>query len=182
MLDLRRADAVGERAEGAMRRRVAVAADERHAGERKALLRPDDVNDALPPVELVEIFEAEELGVLGEIGDLLLALGVRVLLPAVGRWHVVIDDAQRLLRRAHLAAGEPQALEGLRARHFMHQMPVDIDEAGAVRLFVDEMIVPNLVAEGSGLGHGPVSCAILACGLFSRLQRKGKVASCDAFC
>ena len=50
----RRADAVRERAEGAVRRGVAVAADDGHAGQREALLGADDVDDALPAVELVE--------------------------------------------------------------------------------------------------------------------------------
>ena len=59
MLDLRGADAVGERAEGAVGRGVAVAADDGHAGQREALLRPDDVDDALAVVELVEILDAE---------------------------------------------------------------------------------------------------------------------------
>ena len=154
MLDLGGADAIGERAERAVRAGMAVAADERGAGQRKALLGPDDVDDALALVELVEIFEAEQLGVLGEIGDLLLALGIGILLAAVGGRHVVIDHAQRLFRRAHLAAGEPQTLERLRARHLMDQMPVDIDQAGAVRLFVDQMVVPDLVVKGAGLGHG----------------------------
>jgi hypothetical protein len=47
MLDLAGADAEGERAERAVRRRVAVAADQGRAGQREALLRPDDVDDAL---------------------------------------------------------------------------------------------------------------------------------------
>jgi hypothetical protein len=47
MLDLRRADAVRQRAEGAVRRGVAVAADDGHAGQREALLGADDVDDAL---------------------------------------------------------------------------------------------------------------------------------------
>ena len=67
MLDLGSADAVGERAESAVRGGVAVAADERGARQREALLGPDDVDDALALVELVEIFDAEVLGVLGQI-------------------------------------------------------------------------------------------------------------------
>ena len=53
---------------------------------------------------------------------------------AVGGRHVVVDDGERLLRRAHLAAGDAQALEGLRARHLVHEVAVDIEEAGAVGL------------------------------------------------
>ena len=60
VLDFGGADAIGERAERAVRRRMAVAAHERRARQREALLRPDDVDDALALVELVEIFEAED--------------------------------------------------------------------------------------------------------------------------
>ena len=166
VLDFRRADAVGERAERAVGRGVAVAAHQRHARQRKALLRADDVDDALALVELVVIFEVEELRVLGEIGDLRLALRIGILLPAVGGRHVVIDHEQRLVRRAHLAAGKPQAFERLRARHFVHEMPVDIDQAGAVRLFVDQMVVPDLVVEGAGLGHPECSSSYVLHGAY----------------
>src|SRR5947199_333009 len=70
VLDLGGADAVGERAEGAVSGGVAIATDERSAGEREALLGSDDVDDALALVELVEIFEPEQLGILREVGDL----------------------------------------------------------------------------------------------------------------
>ena len=55
VLDLARADAVRERAERAVRRGVRVAADDRHAGQRRALLRADDVDDALAPVVHLEL-------------------------------------------------------------------------------------------------------------------------------
>src|SRR5581483_2528634 len=60
---------------------------------------------------------------------------------------VVVDHGERLVRRVHLAARIAQALEGLRRRHLMHKVPVDIDEAGAVRLFVNQMVVPDLVVK-----------------------------------
>ena len=153
VLDFRGADAVGERAERAVGRGVAVAADQRHAGQRKALLRADDVDDALALIELVVIFEIEEFRVLGEVGDLRRAFRIGIGQMAVGRRHVVIDDEQRLVRRVHLAAGQPQAFERLRARHFVDDMAVDIDQAGAVRLLLDQMIVPDFVVERAGLGH-----------------------------
>jgi hypothetical protein len=121
--------------------------------EREALLRPDDVDDALAPVELVEIFEPEQLGVLGQVGDLGGALRVRVRQVAVAGRHVVVDDAERLLGRAHLAAGKAEPLEGLRAGHLVHQVAVDIDQAGAVRLLVHQVVLPDLVVEGARLGH-----------------------------
>ncbi len=127
MLHFRRADAVGERAEGAVRRRVAVAAHDGGAGQREALLRPDDVNDALALVELVEILDPEILGVLRHDRDLLGAFRIGIGLVTVGGRHVVVDHGQRLLRRMHLAPGGAQALEGLWAGHLVHQMAVDID-------------------------------------------------------
>ena len=64
MLDLGRADAVRQRAEGAMRRGMAVAADDGRAGQGEALLGPDHMDDALALVALVVIFDAEIAGVL----------------------------------------------------------------------------------------------------------------------
>ena len=158
VLDLGGADAVGERAEGAMRRGMAVAAHDRGAGQREALLGPDDVDDALALVELVEILDAEILGVLRQRRDLLGAFRIGIGLAAVGGRHVVIDHGQRLVRRVHLAAGGAQAFEGLRRGHLVHQMAVDIDQAGAVRLLVDQMVVPDFVVERARF-HGFNFCS-----------------------
>ena len=59
-----------QRAESAMRRGVAVAADDGHARQGKALLRADDVDDALADIVLGIIFDAEIRGVLGKRLDL----------------------------------------------------------------------------------------------------------------
>ena len=144
MLDLGRANAVSKRAEGAVGRGVAVATNEHRARQREALLRSDDVADALPPVELVVIFEAEQLGVLGEIGDLRRALRIRVGLGAVRRWNVVVDDQQRLFGSSYREAGTPQACECLRAVHLVYDVPVDIEQARAVRLLVHQVLVPDM--------------------------------------
>ena len=85
MLDLRRADAKRQRAEGAMRRGVAVAADDRHAGLRDALLGSDNVHDALADIAFVEIFDAEFRGVGRELLDLHAAFGVVNALGTVRR-------------------------------------------------------------------------------------------------
>ncbi len=71
MLHLRRADAEAERAQRAVARRVAVAAHHRGAGEGEALLRADDVDDALLGGERVDELDAEFAGVAGERGKLL---------------------------------------------------------------------------------------------------------------
>ena len=142
-----------QRAERAMRRGVAVAADDGGAGQRKALLGADDVHDALALVELVVIFDAEFLGVLGHHPHLLDAFRIGIGLGAIGGRDVVIDHGQRLLRRVHLAAGGAQAFEGLRRGHLVDQMAVDIEQAGAVIGFVHQMVVPDLVVQRGRFGH-----------------------------
>ena len=152
MLDLGGADAVGERAEGAVGRSVAIAADDRRPRQGEALLRPDDVDDALPGIELVVILDPELARVPRQFLDLLAALGIGDAAATVGRLDVVVDDGERLVRRANLAAGHPQALKRLRARHLMDEMPVDVDQA-QVTLGVEDMIVPDLVVQRTRLGH-----------------------------
>ena len=153
VLDLGGADAVRQRAERAMRRGVAVAADDGGAGQRKALLGADDVDDALALVELVVIFDAEFLGVLRHHAHLLDALRIGIGLGAVGGRDVVVDHGQRLLRRVNLAPGGAQAFERLRRGHLVHQMAVDIEQAGAVIGFVHQMVVPDLVVQRGRFGH-----------------------------
>ena len=165
VLDLARADAVGQRAERAMGRGMAVAADDGGAGQGEALLGPDHMDDALAAVALVIILDAEVLGVLRQRGDLQRGFGIVDAKGAVGGRHVVVDHGQRLLGRADGAAGHAQTLEGLRAGHLMHQMPVDIEQAGAVGRLVHQMGVPDLVVEGAGLGHAVIGGIALNCRL-----------------
>jgi hypothetical protein len=83
-----------------------------------------------------------------------LSSGIVGVLAALGGGHVVVRHGDGLFRRAHLAAGHPQALEGLGAGHFVHQMAVDVEEAGAVFGLMDDVVVPDLVIEGTRSGHG----------------------------
>jgi len=73
MLDFRGADAVRECAECAVRGGMAITADDCSPRQGEALLGPDDVDNALALVELVEIFDAKIPGVLCQRGNLLVA-------------------------------------------------------------------------------------------------------------
>ena len=147
VLDFRRADAMRQGPECAMRRGVTVAADDRRSRKRETLLRPDDVDDALPLVALVEIFDAEVAGVGRQRFDLDAALLIRNALCPVGRRDIVIDDGERLLGRANLAAGHPQTLECLRARDLVDEVAIDVEQAGAVRRLFHHVIVENLIVK-----------------------------------
>src|SRR5579862_9279052 len=70
MLDLGGTDAKGKRTEGAMRRRMAVAANDRHAGLGHALLGADDMDDALADIVHAKIGDAVFLDVALERLDL----------------------------------------------------------------------------------------------------------------
>ena len=76
---------------------------------------------------------------------------------AVGRRHVVVDDGEGLLR-----AGAPcgpttrRPSKACGRRHLVDEVAVDIEEARAVGLRVDHVVVPDLVVERAGLGHALV--------------------------
>ena len=149
VLDLGRADAEGEGAEGAVRAGVAVAADDRGARQGEALLGADDVDDALADVAHAEQRDAELRAVPVQGLDLD-ARGLVLDRPrAVGRRDVVVRDGQRQVGPAHLAAGGAQPLEGLRARHLVDEVAVDVEEAGAAGRLLDQVAVPDLLEEGA---------------------------------
>src|ERR1700761_543535 len=142
-----------QRAEGAMRRSMAIAADDRRARQREALFRPDDMDDALAAILLVEIIDPEILGIGGERLDLDAAFLILDALRAIRGRHVMIDDSEGLFRRAHLAPGNSQTFECLGARHFMDEMAINIEKAGAIVLAIDHVVIEDLVVQRAQLGH-----------------------------
>ena len=175
MLDLGGADAEGQRPEGAVGAGVAVAADDGRAGQGEALLGADDVHDALADVAHAEQLDAELGAVLGQRVDLDARDLVGDRLRAVAGRHVVVGHRQGRVGPAHLAAGQPQALEGLRAGDLVDEVAVDVEEAGAVRLRVDEMGVPDLLEQRARLGHAPVLLQLDAyCGRLSAAGRSSR--------
>jgi hypothetical protein len=98
VLDFARADAEGERAERAVRARVAVAADDRHARLRQTELRADDVDDALlGRVDVVEL-DAELAAVAPERLDCSPRRGLRWANCDRGR-DVVVDGRESQIGR-----------------------------------------------------------------------------------
>ena len=157
VLDLAGADAERQRAERAVRGRVAVAAHDRHARLREALLGPDHVHDALarrrpwgrggcrtprsspraPPSACAEI---------GSATGWWMSVGRDVV---VHRRHGEVGAADR-------AAGQAQAVERLRRRDLVDEVEVDVEEVGLAVGAVDDVAVPHLLAErpGGRAGHG----------------------------
>src|SRR3974390_89589 len=55
----------------------------------------------------------------------------------------------------------------------MHQVAVDIDQAGSIRLLIHQMVLPDLVVEGTRLGHLNVSNCSDGLSSVRRAQEKG---------
>ena len=147
VLALRRPDPEGEGPERAVGRRVTVAAHQCRPRQGEALLRSDDVDDALARVEHVEDLDSELPAVRAQCLDLEPRLGVRDAEGAVRGRHVVVGDRKRRVRPSHAAPGQAQPLERLRREDLVQQMAVDVENVDAVVLDIDEMAVPDLFEE-----------------------------------
>ena len=60
---------------------------------------------------------------------------------------VVVSGGDDGAGAPNLALGHADALESLRAGHFMYQMAVDVQNGCAVFFGVDDVLVPNLVVK-----------------------------------
>jgi hypothetical protein len=159
MLDLARPDAKGERADAAVARRVAVAANDRCAGQRKTLFGADDMNDALLGRDRVDVTDAELGRVLLQRRQLRRAFGVGDRQPvarrilARRRRHIMVGHRERQVGAAHRAAARAKPGKGLRAGDFMDEVAVDEDQAGAVAAPFDDMRVPDFFVKRAGPSH-----------------------------
>ena len=147
MLDLGGADAERQRAEGAVRGGVGVAADHGGAGLGQAQLRAHDVDDALldvaqrvqPHAELGAVLAQRlQLRARDRVGD--------GLVDVEGRG-VVILGRDGEVEAPHLAAGLAEAVEGLRAGHLVQQVQIDEEEVGLAFGAPDDVVVPDLLRE-----------------------------------
>ena len=145
VLDLGRADADRERAERAVRRRVAVAADDRHPRLRQAELRADHVDDPLPAAAGREERHAELRAVPAQ--GIQLRLGERIgHRPVLGR-DVVIHRRERQIGPPDLPAGEPETVEGLGRGDLVDQVQID-EEDGRLPLGLGhEMPLPDALEQ-----------------------------------
>jgi hypothetical protein len=151
VLDLAGADAEGQRAERAMGRGVAVAADDGRARLGEAELRADDVHDALVAVAHRGEPDAELGGVLAQRLDLGAADRVGDRREDVQRRDVVVLGGHRQVGTADLAAGRAQAVEGLRAGDLVDEVQVDVEQVRLAGGAADDVGVVDLL--GQGLRH-----------------------------
>jgi hypothetical protein len=152
VLDLAGTDAERQRAERAVGGGVAVAADDRQAGLGETELRADDVHDALVAVTHRRQPDAELLRVGAQRVDLGPADGVRDGAEDVQRRDVVVLGRHGQVGTADRAPGRPEAVEGLRAGHLVHEVEVDVEEVRLTRGAAHDVRLVDLL--GQCLRHG----------------------------
>ena len=146
MLHLARAYAEGECAEGPVGGGVRVAADDGHAGLGDAQLGADHMHDALPRGADRVGRDAELLAVALERLHLNSAQMVRDLGRhggAVGG-HVVVGSRKGAIRATDLAAGKPETVEGLRRGDLVHEVQVDVEQAGCYLVGLPDLVEQRL--------------------------------------
>ena len=128
MLHLGRADAERECPEGAVRRRVRVAADHHGARQGQPQFRSDDVDDALPAVPGAE---ARDPGVIAVAAQRLHLRGAH----RVGTAHTVTVSGNVMVHRGHNQAGpahrtalEPESFERLGRGHLVDEVEVHVEQ------------------------------------------------------
>ena len=155
MFHLGRADPVGQRTKCAVCRGVAVTTDNGHTGQCPTLFWANDMHDPLTHVRHGVIMNTEITRIFVQCFDLDTAFFVfdhAGCAVQCGR-HVVIRHSDGFFRRAHLAARHAQSFERLGAGHFVNQMAVNIQQAGAICVLRHNMGVPDFIIKGLGGGH-----------------------------
>ena len=150
MLDLGGADAESKRPEGAMGGGVRIAADNGHAGLRKALLGP--ITWTMP----------WRTSFMAKKGTPNSAAWLQAPRPGCGSHPrsrpngLLSEHCGRQRRGCGSGRGPTSTLRRLQrpvARHLMDKMPVDIDQAGAVILAMHDMRIPDFVKQGLWRRH-----------------------------
>jgi len=150
MLDLARANAVGEGAESAVGGGVAVAANDGHPGLGAALFGPDDVDNPIADVTHGKKLDAVFGHIAGEGFELQSGLGVfdpgKPLGLTFGR-RVVVGHRQGEIGSPHAPVRRLEPSKSLGGGDFVDQVEINIKKRRPVRLAGDHMGVPDFVVK-----------------------------------
>src|SRR5262249_13186836 len=122
VLDLTGADSERHCSECAVRCRVAIAADDGHAGLSKTLLRPRHMHDSLLVAMECEAGNSELLGVGFKLGDLSGRYRVDDWERSIGRGRRVVRCGERAVWAANLETSRAQPGESLGRGYLVDQM------------------------------------------------------------
>ncbi len=185
MFYLRGADAVRQSAECAMRCRMGISAHDGSTGQSEALLRANDMDNSLAFVEFIVVFNPELAGVGAQGVHLKLAFGIVDAFGAIRGGDIVIDDRQREFRASDLALVVTQTFKSLSTGDFVYQMPVYIDQAGAIWFGTDNVGIPDFVVKsisGQRFGLNRLKKSNRTQGIQQRTESKEEMVEYSAMC
>ena len=155
VFNFRGANAKCQCAERAVCSGVGIAADDGHTRQRHALFWPHHVNDTLIRMVQVVQLDAKFVTVLNQLLHLdARHLTRRVDVFGLGR-DVVIHGGKGFSWLAHLTAMRAQTIKRLRRGHFMHQMPVDVQQWGFVLCLKDDVRIKQFFVQRFGHDYTP---------------------------
>lgn len=129
----------------------------------KSLFRSNNMDNSLTFIGHSKVFEPEIFDVLFELqhlcstGSLFNKSRDINQLRSVFGGNIVIDRRQGAIRSADAAPGKSQAFKGLRRRHLVDQMAIDVEQTRQSIIF-NNVIIPNLVVQSTGFGGGIQRC------------------------
>ena len=88
------------------------------------------------------------------------------------RRDVVVLGGERQVGAADRAAGQPQAVEGLRAGDLVHEVQVDVEQVGLALGAAHDVGVPDLLGERAAHGTPARSVTLRCRGLASHMSRR----------
>ncbi len=162
VLDLRRADREGERAQGAVRGRVRVAADDRQPGLREAQLGPDHVDDPLAArIRSRGARSRTPRSSARSASSWSLAIGSVTGPSVVGTlWSIVATVSSG---SSHTAPGQSQSLERLGRGHLVDEVEVDVEQRRLARHLDGRRAAPR----PSRTGWSPSSASVSSDGVYT---------------
>ena len=113
------------------------------------------MNDALALVAHIEICETVFARIVIQRFDLEARYRISNALCPVRGGYIVVSDRKICRNSPGFATCQLQAFEGLRAGHFVHQMPVNVKNGRAVLGGMHHVGLPEFVVES--LGHGGIA-------------------------
>ena len=145
VFDFARADAKRQRAKRAVRARVTVAANDRHARLRQTKLWSNHVHDALFRRVNVEQLNAKLFAVASQRFDLIGRDCIGDRQTAIRRRHVVIDRAKRQIRTAHTTACLSQTVKSLGRRDLVDEVEIDVEQRRLALRLTNDVSLPEFI-------------------------------------
>src|SRR5699024_356813 len=147
VLDLRSADAKGNRPESTVRGCVRVAAHDRHSRLGQTQLRADYVDYALFDITHGVQADPEFFGVVTQCLHLRTRDRIGDRLVQVGGGNIVVLGRDGQIGTSHRSAGQAESFKCLRAGDFVHEVQINEQQIGFARGTTNDVLLPYFLGQ-----------------------------------